>query len=93
MGNRIYYIQIAFDGGCLPLFWLLLKETRGDIILQKRAQKMRKVGRNAWAQSELSGDSLTQQIKTSVTRPVKMLITEPVVMSFTLWVSFAWGIL
>lgn len=50
-------------------------------------------GRNVWAQSELSGETLTQQIKTSVTRPVKMLVTEPVVISFTLWVSFAWGIL
>lgn len=93
VGDRIYYIQIAFNGGCLPIFWLLLKETRGDIILQKRDKKMRKEGKNAWAQSELSGDSLTQQIKTSVARPVKMLVTEPVVMSFTLWVSFAWGIL
>ncbi|QDS74989.1 hypothetical protein FKW77_005424 [Venturia effusa] len=90
----IYYIQIAINCGFLPVFWLLLKETRGNIILQKRAKKMRtEEGRNAWAQSELSSDSLMQNIRTSVTRPVKMLITEPVVIAFTLWVSFAWGIL
>ncbi|TID15304.1 MFS general substrate transporter [Venturia nashicola] len=90
----IYYIQIALNGGFLPIFWLLLKETRGDVLLRKRAKKMREEeGRNAWAQSELSGETLKKRVKTSVTRPMKMLVTEPVVISFTLWVSFAWGIL
>lgn len=34
-----------------------------------------------------------EEVKVSFKRPVKMLITEPVVTFFTLWVSFAWGIL
>lgn len=32
-------------------------------------------------------------MKISFGRPTKMLLTEPVVIFFTLWVSFAWGIL
>lgn len=32
-------------------------------------------------------------LKTSFSRPSRMLTTEPVVIFFTLWVSFAWGIL
>lgn len=37
--------------------------------------------------------SAWERLKTSTTRPTRMLITEPVVTFFTLWVSFAWGIL
>lgn len=89
----IYYIQLAFDGGCLPIFWLILKETRGDVILAQRAKKLRKAGRNAYAKSELNRDSMVEMLKISFKRPTKMLCTEFVVISFTLWVSFAWGIL
>jgi len=32
-------------------------------------------------------------LKISFKRPTKMLLTEPVVIFFTLWISFAWGIL
>ncbi|KAJ9639541.1 hypothetical protein H2199_006576 [Coniosporium tulheliwenetii] len=90
----IYYIQLAFDAGCLPIFWLILKETRGDVILRARAKKLRKEGKkNAYARSEIEKDSLAQTIKISFMRPVKMLMTEFVVFSFTMWISFAWGIL
>lgn len=90
----IYYIQLAFDGGCLPLFYLILKETRSDVILTKRAQKLRKNGQpNAYAKAELQKHSVWESIKISCTRPVKMLFTEWVVFSFTVWVSFAWGLL
>lgn len=88
----IYYIQLAFDGGSLPIFWLILSETRGDVLLARRAKKLRKQGRNAYAKSELNKESTVEMLKISFKRPTKMLITEFVVISFTLWVSFAWGI-
>lgn len=88
----IYYIQLAFDGGCLPIFWLILSETRGDVLLARRARKLRKEGRNAYAKSELEKQSTIEMVKISFKRPTKMLITEFVVTAFTLWVSFAWGI-
>ncbi|KAF2086509.1 MFS general substrate transporter [Saccharata proteae CBS 121410] len=90
----IYYIQLAFDGGCLPIFWFILKETRGDVILRHRAKKLRKQGHtNAYARSELSKVSVAESLKISFMRPTKMLFTEWVVFSFTMWISFAWGIL
>ncbi|KAI9832760.1 MAG: hypothetical protein M1819_003980 [Sarea resinae] len=91
----IYYIQLIFDGGCLPIFYLILKETRGDVILARRAKKLRKsTGRtNIFAPSEVQKESVVQMLKESFRRPTKMLFTEWVVFSFTLWVSFAWGIL
>ncbi|KAK4944482.1 hypothetical protein LTR10_016156 [Elasticomyces elasticus] len=90
----IFYIQIICSAGLLPIFWLILRETRRDVILARRAKKLRKeTGRPIYAQSELDRTSTAEQVKISFKRPVKMLLTEPVVASFTLWVSFAWGIL
>ncbi len=78
----------------LPFFYFILKETRGDVILTKRAQRLRKEGRQtAYARAELNKPGVLQSLKSSFMRPTKMLFTEFVVSSFTLWVSFAWGIL
>lgn len=82
------------DGALLPVFWFILKETRGDVILTRRAKRIRKeTGREVYTKAELGGESVMQMLKISFTRPTKMLFTEFVVFSFTLWVSFAWGIL
>lgn len=90
----IYWIQIIIDGALLPAFWLILKESRGDCVLAKRAKGLRKRGRtHAYARSELNKPSILEALKISFMRPTKMLLTEFVVSSFTLWVSFAWGIL
>jgi len=76
------------------VFYIILKETRGDVILKKRAQKIRKeTGREVYAESELEKPSIASLLKVSFMRPTKMLFTEPVVTFFTLWISFAWGIL
>lgn len=90
----IYWIQLIVDAGLLPFFYLILKETRGDVILAKRAAKMRKNGyTHAYARSEINKPSILQSLKISFMRPTKMLATEFVVISVTIWVSFAWGIL
>jgi hypothetical protein len=86
-------VQLIADAALLPLFYFILKETRGDVILARRAKGLRKQGRNAFAKSELNKSSVAEMLKLSFKRPTKMLITEFVVISFTLWVSFAWGIL
>ncbi|CAN9181520.1 unnamed protein product [Alternaria alternata] len=90
----IYYIQIIYNAALIPVFYIILKETRGDVILKKRAQKIRKdTGREVYAESELDKPSIASLLKVSFMRPTKMLLTEPVVTFFTLWISFAWGIL
>lgn len=90
----IFYIQITYNAALIPVFWFILEETRGDVLLAKRAKKMRKqTGREIYAESELDRPSMITLIKISFWRPVKMLLTEPVVTFFSLWVSFAWGIL
>lgn len=90
----IFWIQLAFDGGMLPIFWFILKETRADVILARKASKLRKQGKtNAFAHAELNKPKLWDSLQTSFKRPTKMLFTEWVVFSFTMWISFAWGIL
>ncbi|BCS23622.1 putative MFS multidrug transporter [Aspergillus puulaauensis] len=90
----IFYIQIIYNAGLLPIFWLILRETRADVILRKRARKIRKeTGRHVYAQAEINSPSTLRLLQISFKRPTKMLLTEPVVIFFTLWISFAWGIL
>lgn len=91
---RIYYIQIIYNAALIPVFWFILRETRGDVLLTKRAKRLRKeTGQPIYAQSEVEKANVVDMLKTSFSRPSKMLLTEPVVIFFTLWVSFAWGIL
>ncbi|OJJ03869.1 hypothetical protein ASPVEDRAFT_54176 [Aspergillus versicolor CBS 583.65] len=90
----IFYIQIIYNAGLVPIFWLILRETRADVILRNRARKIRKeTGRHVYAQAEINSPSTLRLLQISFKRPTKMLLTEPVVIFFTLWISFAWGIL
>ncbi|KAI5287872.1 hypothetical protein KEM54_005660 [Ascosphaera aggregata] len=90
----IWYVQIIYNAGILPIFWVLLCETRADIILKRRAEKIRKeTERKVYTRAELENTSLNEIFTLSVKRPTVMLFTEPVVSFFTLWISFAWGIL
>ncbi|CAG8293207.1 unnamed protein product [Penicillium salamii] len=90
----IFYIQIIYNAALIPVFWLILRETRADVILKKRAKKLRKeTGREIYAEADLNTTSVWKLMQVSFERPTRMLITEPVVIFFTLWVSFAWGIL
>ncbi|EAW17076.1 putative MFS multidrug transporter [Aspergillus fischeri NRRL 181] len=90
----IFYVQIIYNAALIPVFWLILRETRPDVILKRRARKIRKeTGRHVYAASELNAPSTMRLLKISFGRPARMLISEPVVQFFTLWISFAWGIL
>ncbi|KAK1142745.1 hypothetical protein N8T08_007377 [Aspergillus melleus] len=90
----IFYIQIIYNAGLLPIFWLILYETRADVILSRRAKKIRKeTGRPVYAEAEISQTGVWKLLQVSFERPTRMLLTEPVVAFFTLWISFAWGIL
>lgn len=46
-----------------------------------------------YAESEIDGTHVLENLKVSFQRPARMLLTEPVVAFFTLWIAFAWGIL
>ncbi|KAJ5578324.1 uncharacterized protein N7459_007288 [Penicillium hispanicum] len=90
----IFYVQIIYNAALIPIFWFILRETRPDVILKKRAQRIRKeTGQPVYAEAEINRVNPLQLLKISFQRPTRMLATEPVVLFFTLWISFAWGIL
>lgn len=69
-------------------------ETRGPVLLSRRAAKMRKECGNEIQYRCRADDeklSVAQMVKTSTTRPLIYLFTEPIVMSFTLWIAMLWG--
>ncbi|KAJ5362666.1 hypothetical protein N7541_003510 [Penicillium brevicompactum] len=90
----IFYVQIIYNAALIPVFWFILRETRPDVILKTRARKIRKeTGRPIFAAAEIDAPSKLRLLQISFARPTNMLMTEPVVIFFTLWISFAWGIL
>ncbi|CAG8036432.1 unnamed protein product [Penicillium olsonii] len=90
----IFYVQIIYNAALIPVFWFILRETRPDVILKTRARKIRKeTGRPIYAAAEIDAPSKLRLLQISFSRPTNMLMTEPVVIFFTLWISFAWGIL
>ena len=75
-----------------PLFFLLLRETRGTVILRRRAAHLRKTtGQAIYTQHELDSPPITQRLLKSMTRPAYLLFTEPVLFASTLWSAFSFG--
>ncbi|SPO29152.1 related to multidrug resistant protein [Ustilago trichophora] len=89
----IQYIQAIYTGFILILLLLFLRETRGSIILTRRAAKLRKTtGDSRYkARAELETASISVLIKNSLTRPLIFLVKEPIVTFFSLWIAFTWG--
>ncbi|BEJ11551.1 hypothetical protein CspHIS471_0200110 [Cutaneotrichosporon sp. HIS471] len=75
---------------------LFLRETRGNIILRRRANRLTKeTGVLHMTKLDLTSthQSTFQQLAKSVGLPLKMLLTEPIVIALTLWIGFAWAII
>lgn len=91
----IEWVQLIANFILLVAECFLLKETRGSVILARRAKKMREVtGDDSYrAPSELEADSFKSLVHASSTRAFMLLIKEPVVLFFSIWISFAWGII
>lgn len=91
----IQWIQAAFTAGGFVLLVIFSPETRGSVILTRRAAKLRKeTGDNRYrARAEAERASIAVLIKTSLTRPLWLLISEPIVFFFSLWISLLWGVM
>lgn len=88
----IFYIQLIIYGAFFPLFFFLIRETRGNVILRRRAAKLRKeTGRPIFTQSELSSPPAVRRLAKSMSRPAYLLFTEPVLFASTCWSAFSFG--
>lgn len=88
----IAYIELIWTAVFFPAYIVIIRETRGAVILKNRAKAIRaKTGKKAYAKEELDGTSLLQILATSIKRPIYMLCTEYVVFSFAIWSAFSVG--
>lgn len=91
----IEYVQIVLSAVLFLTVVTLTKETRGSVILSRRAAKLRKETGDSKYQcrSDAERASIPILIKNSMTRPVYLLATEATVAAFSAFIGFAWGIL
>ncbi|KAK7060038.1 MFS general substrate transporter [Favolaschia claudopus] len=91
----IQWIHTIAGGICIVLTITILKETRTGIILTRKAKALRaETGDDRYrARVEDTRGPLRTLLWISATRPLILLCTEPTVLSFSLWISLAWGIM
>jgi MFS family permease len=90
----ISWMQIIWFGALFPVYVILFKESRGEIILQRRAKKLQNQGefvRGPMDEKTGVKDGILTKVVLSTKRPLRMLFTEPVLFVFTLWSSFMLG--
>jgi hypothetical protein len=88
----MFYIQLIIYGASAPAIFLLFRETRGPVILSKRARKTRKLAERVSVNPRHTATSVKEFIYSNVIRPFRLLFTEPVVFVFTLLSALSYGI-
>lgn len=91
----VFWLQLILNAVLFLVLCVVLKETRGSVLLSRRAARLRRETGDARyvARADLERASLTVLVKQSLTRPFRFLLTEPTIIAFSLWVSFCWGVL
>jgi MFS family permease len=96
----IHWVQLIMNGVVMSISFVVLKETRGSVLLSRRAKAVNKWldekgdrGKRWKAKADEERESFVTMVSVSLTRPFRLLFTESVVFWFSLWVSFAWGVL
>lgn len=86
----IYGVQAIAGAGSVVLNLAVLRETRADVLLSRRAKKMTKdtgIPHTTGAERQ----DIRALISAGAGRPLKFLFTEPIVSAICLWIGFAWG--
>lgn len=87
----IFYVQIIFYVSIFPLIFLLLPETRREVLERSQDKQLSRDEQKAFSNRTARHISPTEMFKTAIARPLRMLTTEPLVLSATLWSSFCFG--
>jgi MFS family permease len=88
----MFYIQLMVYGASAPVIFLAFRETRGSVILSKRARKRHKLPDKAPSSPRRTATSVKEFIYGNIIRPFRLLFTEPVVFVFTLLSALSYGI-
>ncbi|KAH6638520.1 major facilitator superfamily domain-containing protein [Truncatella angustata] len=87
------YIELIWTVALFPLFIFAMPESRGSVILGRRARKLRQEGKNAFTREELHHIPVLDIVMNSVRRPIYMLCTEPALIVATVWSAFSFGVI
>lgn len=92
----ISYMQLIWYGLFTPIYVIFFRETRGSVLLRKRAKKTAATTitsdqKDLPVHAARIGPTVLQRVTISVKRPLYMLFTEPVVFVFTIWSAFMVG--
>ncbi|KAJ5648067.1 hypothetical protein N7490_004439 [Penicillium lividum] len=87
------WIVLILSGVAL-VFALILKETYGPTLLQKKAANLRKeTGDSRWWSRYDRKDSISEILKLNLSRPFVMAVTEPICIFWDIYVAIVYGIL
>lgn len=91
----VEWVQLIVNGSVLCIELLLLRETRGSVILTRKARKLRKqTGDERFrAAAEIETPSIKKLLHASTTRAAILLVREPVVLFFSLWLAYEWALI
>ncbi|CAZ84632.1 unnamed protein product [Tuber melanosporum] len=91
---------MAFTGLGPLVTFPILKETRGSVLLSRKAKALNKFlderedrGVRWKVKADEERESISLMVRVALTRPFRFLVTESVVFWFSCWLTFAWGIL
>ncbi|KAL1938779.1 hypothetical protein VTO73DRAFT_11382 [Trametes versicolor] len=93
----VFWIMMIFAGTCTIAAIAFLPETYAPVLLQWKAQKLRKADPQAnagvYAEHEKSDWSAKGIFHRTLYRPVQMLIFEPILLLVTVYLSLVYGVL
>lgn len=89
----VYWIELIVAGVTWP-FILMMPETFGPVILQRKAKKLRKDTGNPKyvAPSDIEQQELWDLVTAVLTRPIRMFLFEAIVFCSCAYLSLAYGI-
>lgn len=91
----IFYLTSLLIMGChLPLIYFFVPETRHNVLLERKAAKLRKeTGSDRFVSVHATEKkSLGAGLKVSLTRPFRFLFTEPITAFAATWNGFLYGL-
>ena len=86
---RVFYIQTIIYCTIFPLLLVTIDETRGSIVLYRRAKAYAHL---TPAAAEDGWPSISTLLYEATTRPALLFCTEPVVFFLALWSAFSFGV-
>ena len=90
----VFWLQLIVSGATFVLGLLLLKESYSVVILEGKAERMRKKTGNQYLVSALHhGLTRKGHFTHAIVRPTKMLLLSPIVMLLSIYTAFLFGYL